>query len=95
MACFSLALTGCGKQIAYVYVTDIPHMVCAQKKIVDKEHLVFEHVEDLPLVAGGPCDGSVAVSRADYLPFKRWLVDRIQEWKTCTGQVTEHFVEDK
>lgn len=81
--------SGCAKvtyepaPIDYIYVTDIPHNVCAQKKIINKEKMEFEQVKDLPLVVGGPCDGGVVIAKENFLPFKHWLIDLISSLQKC------------
>ncbi len=81
-----LLMSGCGGDadpnnapVDYMYVVDLQHNVCAKKKITDKPSLSFQHVEDLPLIAGGPCDGGVLIAREDFLAFKHWLKDIIKQ----------------
>ena len=62
----------------YVYVIDIPHGVCAKKEIIDRENLIFKHVEDLPLM---DCDGNISIDSSEWLGLKDWIKWAIQEVK--------------
>jgi hypothetical protein len=74
--------------LQYVYVVDVQHSICAKKEIVDKENLIFKHVEDLPLTA---CDGNVSIAKADFLEFKKWVRRAIDKLKECAAQIQAAF----
>jgi len=77
-----MACEGDEMPLEFVFVIDVPHQVCAKKLIVDKENLVFEHVEDLPLIE---CDGNVSIAKDDFPPFKNWVKRAIKKVKQCEG----------
>ena len=82
-------LTSCGGDelpLDHVYVVDVVHNVCSKKKIIDKENLVFQHVEDLPLYS---CDGFIAVSYEDFGPLKNWIKRMIKKIKDCASSSFE------
>jgi hypothetical protein len=66
--------------IDYVYVIDVPHSVCAKKEIIDKENLIFKHVEDLPLME---CDGNVSIAKEDWPALRSWIRSAIKKLKEC------------
>lgn len=79
----SLFLISCGKgthfPLAYIYVVDVQHQVCAQKMVESRNPIKFKHVADLPLAY---CDGGVLIAYNDWLGFKKWLerlMDRVKE----------------
>lgn len=67
-----LLLTSCANNFPsdYVYVIDIPHKVCAQYKISDKQKIIFQWVADLPLTQ---CDGNVSLSKDDWPAVRDWI----------------------
>lgn len=79
----SFLLCACGDEeipIDYAYMIDVPHSICAKYEIVDKENLVFRHVEDLPLIA---CDGNVSIAKEDWPGLRTWIINAIQKMKEC------------
>jgi len=76
----SLMLVGCSSKppLEYLYAVDTDNRVCAKKEIVSYHPITVRQVEDLPLEA---CNGALAISRQDYLPFKEWLYVSIEDLK--------------
>lgn len=86
----SLILSACEDErpmpLDFVYVVDLKHLVCAKKEIVDKENLIFRHVEDLPLTE---CDGNVSIAKDDFPPFRdwvKWAIAKINEDKSRSAE---------
>lgn len=83
----SLLMAACDDEqapIDYLYVVDVQHSGCAKKEIVDKESLIFRHVEDLPLIA---CDGNVSVAKEDWLGLRSWIRSAIRKLKECASKM--------
>lgn len=82
-----LILTACAERpfpIDFVYVVDVQNSVCAKKEIVDKENLIFKHVEDLPLKE---CDGNVSIAKDDFPALKDWIKWAKKKAEECQSQV--------
>lgn len=65
--------------IEYVYIVDIPHSVCAKYLVSDKKKLIFQFIEDLPLIE---CDGNVSIAKGEWPPMRDWMRKEIAK-PTC------------
>jgi hypothetical protein len=76
------------KPIDYIYVVDVPHQVCSQRKVITFNPLKTEWVQDLPLVE---CDGAMAIHRDDVKKFTRWITDLINEAQKECNKLVEKY----
>lgn len=56
--------------ITTLFVVDVQHNVCSERRITDKKTLSSVWVQDLPLVS---CDGNVSLSMQEFLNLRSFL----------------------
>lgn len=56
--------------IDYFYVIDIPHGVCTQKQVLDRQTLTMKTVAELPLIE---CDGNIGMRAQEFLNLRTWI----------------------
>lgn len=78
-----LFLSGCASELEFIqdplYVPDLTNQVCAKYKVTDRKKLLWELQEELPLVAGGPCDRMVGFDRPGFTKLKNWAREQIKK----------------
>lgn len=87
----SLILFGCAERpfpIEYVYVIDTTHNVCAKKKIINQDDLIFEHVEDMPLAN---CNGYISIDKNDFHPLKDWIRWAKGKLEECRSKLSRYL----
>ncbi len=65
-----------GRPVEHIYVPDVQHNVCSQRRILSFSPLKTEWVQDLPLIE---CDGAMGIHRNDVKSFTRWIEDLINQ----------------
>lgn len=62
-----------------LYISHLTSQVCAEYEMVSVTEVTFRHVRDLPLQAGGPCDGLTGYTLRSFKKIQNWIRDSIKE----------------
>lgn len=62
-----------------LYIPDLTNHVCAEYEIESLTEITFRWIQDLNLVAGGPCDRMAGWTRKGFKNIQNWARDKIAE----------------